>query len=406
MRLRLPDVFEVQFPFILFKTRIGLSLMDKLGRNEFFKKMGFISMLTMPFLGALMVYLLLNAINNVLNNPGVSRVLRELGPAANILLPGVNPYLPVLYGWIGLLIAMIIHEYAHGVQARAHGMNVKSTGLILFLIIPVGAFAEIDERQLEEAELGKTWRILSSGPVSNILAALVALFLFILLMLTLKPITDGILVVGLVPNGSAYQSGMRLGDVITEVNGEQTPDWNSFIRAIRNAHRRGENITFTVSRNGFSNYTFILGKDLKNSGILDAVPLKDVLENYSLAFLRSPVEGIMTYLMIPTVPFPWVYETVPFSNLLQGYYTSTILGKDYHYLLNFFFWTWFVNLNLGTFNALPLYPMDGGVALKLFCRKKLGGRISIKTIDKIVYVASLAILGLIIGLLILPYFIY
>ncbi|MEM2057723.1 MAG: site-2 protease family protein, partial [Thermoproteota archaeon] len=98
-----------------------------------------------------------------------------------------------------------------------------------------------------------------------------------------------------------------------------------------------------------------------------------------------------------------VYEAIPFSSLLQKYYFSTILGEDYHYPVNFFFWVWFINLNLGVFNALPLYPMDGGVLFKLFCRKKLGGRVSVKTVDKMVYAVSLALLGLIIGMIVLPY---
>ncbi len=394
---------EVQFPFILVKTRVGLELMDRLGGTGFSRKMGLVSLVVMPFLGAVMVYLLLNAISNMLSNPSVSRVLRELGPASNILLPGVNPYLPVFYGWVALIIAMVIHEYSHGTQAKANGMNVKSTGLVLFLIIPVGAFAEVDEKQLEDAGLEKAGRVLSAGPVSNVIAALAALAIFILLMLTLKPVVDGILVVGLSANGTAYQKGMRPGDIIIGVNGEPTPDWHSFAEAVRKVYKLEGNITFRVSRNGFSNYTFTLGKNISSSGILSLVPLKDVLENYSTAFARSPLEGFVTYLMIPTVPFPWVYETIPFSSLLQKYYVSLLLGEDYHYPVNFFFWVWFVNLNLGVFNALPLYPMDGGVVFKLFCRRKLGGRMSISTIDKMVYAVSLALLGLIVGLIFLPY---
>jgi|YelNatPaOPRAMG01_1025707.scaffolds.fasta_scaffold103589_1 membrane-associated protease RseP (regulator of RpoE activity) len=396
---------EVQFPFILIRTKIGLSLMDRLGRTRLSKKIGFIFTIIMPFLGAVMIYLLFNSVNNMLTRPDVSRMIRELGPAANILLPGVNPYLPVFYGWIALLIAMIIHEYSHGVQARTHEMNVKSTGIVLFLIIPMGAFAEVDEKQLEEAELGKACRVLSAGPVSNIIAAFASLAVFVLLILSLKPVNNGILVVGLVSNGSAYQAGMRPGDIIVGVNSEQTPDWNSFVKAVEEAYEQGENMSFTVSRNSFSNYTFTLGMDLNATGILDVVPLKDVLENYSSAFMRSPVEGVVTYLMIPTVPFPWVYENIPFSSLLQKYYVSTLLGENYHYLVNLFFWIWFVNVNLGIFNALPLYPMDGGIAFKLLCRKKLSNLVSVKMVDRMVYTVSLAILGLIIGIIIVPYII-
>ncbi|MEM1554860.1 MAG: hypothetical protein QXJ72_08270, partial [Thermoproteota archaeon] len=135
MHLRLPSMVEVQFPFILIKTKRGLSLIDKLGKTWFLKKIGFLFTIVMPFLGAVMIYFLTSSLSNILNNPEVSKAIRELGPAANILLPGLNPYLPIFYGWVALLIAMIIHEASHGIQARAHEINVKSTGIVLFLII-------------------------------------------------------------------------------------------------------------------------------------------------------------------------------------------------------------------------------------------------------------------------------
>ncbi|MEM2642510.1 MAG: site-2 protease family protein [Thermoproteota archaeon] len=404
MRLRLPNMVEIQFPFILIKTRMGLSIMDKLGKTDLSKKIGFAFTIIMPFLGAVMIYLLINALNNILSSPEVSRAIRELGPTANILLPGLNPYLPIFYGWVALLIAMIVHEASHGVQARAHEINVKSTGIVLFLVIPIGAFAEIDEKQLEEAELRKASRVLSAGPVSNIIVAFIALMIFIILMLSLKPVTNGILISGLVVNGSAYQAGIKLGDIIVGVNGEQTPDWNSFAKAVLKAYEQRENITLQVSRNGLANYTFTLEWNFTASGIIRLVPLKDVLEEYSSALTHSPVEGIMTYLMIPTVPFPWVYERIPFSDQLQKYYASAFLGKNHHYFANFFFWIWFVNFNVGIFNALPLYPLDGGITFKLFCRKKLSSRISIKTINRMVYALSLILFCIIIGTIIIPYF--
>lgn len=404
MHLRLPSVIEVQFPFVLIKTKTGLFLMDRLGKTRFSKKIGFVFTIIMPFLGAVMIYLLVNSLSNILSSPEVSKAIRELGPAANILLPGLNPYLPIFYGWAALIIAMIVHEFSHGVQARAHEINVKSTGIVLFLIIPIGAFAEIDEKQLEEAGLKKTCRTLSAGSVSNIITAFAALTVFIILILSLKPVADGILVLGLDSNGSAYQMGMRLGDIIVSVNGEHTPNRDSFIKAVSKAYGQCKNITFHISRNGLANYTVTLEKNLTASGIIRLVSLKDVLEDYSSILIHSPIEGIMAYLMIPTVPFPWVYERIPFSDQLQKYYTSTLLGKDYHYFINFFFWIWFVNFNVGVFNALPLYPLDGGIMFKLFCRKKLSKRMSVKTIDRMVYVFSLILFGLIISTIIMPYF--
>jgi len=396
---------EVQFPFILIKTKLGLSLMDRVGRMRFSKKIGFISMILMPLMGVVMIYFLIEGINNMLNYPSVSRAVRELGPRINISLPGINPYLPLVYGWIALLLGMVIHEFSHGAQARARGIEVKSTGIIFFLILPIGAFAEVDEKQLEEAELRKASMVLSAGPVSNIITAFATLIIFVLIISSLKPVADGMLVLGLAPNGTAYQAGMRHGDIIIGVNEESTPNWNSFVKAVGKALKEDENITFKVFRNGFSNYTFVLSKNLSALEIMSIIPLKDVLENYSSVLTRSPIEAITIYLMIPTIPFPWVYERIPFSEPLQNYYTSIVFGKDYHYFVNLFFWTWFINFNLGVFNALPLYPLDGGIAFKIFCRKKFSNSMSIKTINRIVYAVNIILFTLVISIIVIPYII-
>ena len=38
------------------------------------------------------------------------------------------------------------------------------------------------------------------------------------------------------------------------------------------------------------------------------------------------------------------------------------------------YWVWFINVNVAVFNALPIYPLDGGrllnVGLKRFLRRK------------------------------------
>ncbi|MGQ9479408.1 MAG: site-2 protease family protein [Thermoproteota archaeon] len=413
MRIRLPRMIDFQFPFILVKTRKGLSVMERLSRASFFRRIGLVSTFAMPFLSATMLFLLLNSVYIMLSSRFVSELVRELGPAANILLPGVNPYLPIIYGWVALFIGMIVHEYSHGIQAMANGINVKSMGIVLLLVVPIGAFAEVDERQLEESGLRKSAKVLSTGPVSNILVALFFLIVFLLTILSLKPVVNGILVTGLSVNGTAYNAGIRLGDIIVGVNGKPTPEWISLSNAFSDAYSSGGNITFNILRDLSLNYFFTLRHEprvnvssaidlLKHYGIVDIVPLAEVLRYYSPAFQRFPIEGFSTYLMIPTIP--WASDDIPFSDMLHKYYTSTILGSNYHYVANLLFWSWFVNFNLGIFNSLPLYPLDGGIVFKLLCRSKLGGKIGLKMVDRIVYTISLLIVGLIIGVIIIPYF--
>jgi membrane-associated protease RseP (regulator of RpoE activity) len=41
-------------------------------------------------------------------------------------------------------------------------------------------------------------------------------------------------------------------------------------------------------------------------------------------------------------------------------YYSTVFGSSYPIIANMLYWLWFINFNLGIFNALPIGPLDGG----------------------------------------------
>ncbi|UCC94002.1 MAG: hypothetical protein JSW25_04900, partial [Thermoplasmata archaeon] len=63
--------------------------------------------------------------------PGVIQPQQMLG------IPGVNPVIPLWYGIFGLAVAMLVHEFAHGILARAGKITVKSLGL-LYMVVPIG----------------------------------------------------------------------------------------------------------------------------------------------------------------------------------------------------------------------------------------------------------------------------
>ena len=62
-------------------------------------------------------------------------------PSEVILIPGITPTIPLFWGLIGLIVALVVHEYGHGILARAHGMRVRNFGLLIVGLIPIGAFA-------------------------------------------------------------------------------------------------------------------------------------------------------------------------------------------------------------------------------------------------------------------------
>lgn len=156
---------------LMWKTEKGRGLIDKLARPKKFwiKVMNvgtyffFLAMLIMFAMLTLSAYY-------SITSPSVKPVsVKEV-----LVLPGINPYVPFVYGIIALVVAVVFHEFAHGILARVGGFDVKSLG-ILFIIIPVGAFMEPDEEQVSKGSRLKRMRMFTSGPIMNFILA----FLFI-----------------------------------------------------------------------------------------------------------------------------------------------------------------------------------------------------------------------------------
>lgn len=94
-------------------------------------------------------------------------------PGIAPVIPGVQiPKVPIFipwYGWIALFFAIIVHESAHGVQILREKLTLKSAGLLLVGLLPIGAFVEPDEEELKKAEPKKSLRVYSAGPAANLL---------------------------------------------------------------------------------------------------------------------------------------------------------------------------------------------------------------------------------------------
>jgi hypothetical protein len=100
---------------------------------------------------------------------------------------------------------------------------------------------------------------------------------------------------------------------------------------------------------------------------------------------------------------PYAEGLVPFSDFLTPFYTSSI-GSSWAIICNTLFWLWFVNFNLAIFNALPIYPFDGGRILDITLKRYFGKKLSDKTIHRITVGATAACVALVLAVTILPFF--
>lgn len=405
--------FESHYGIInLVRTRRFQALMDRLGSTRISKPAGWLLLYAMPVAAGLGFFLFLSELGILLSPKGVevASYVRSLSPLANLGLPGINPYLPIVDGWIALVVAMIIHEGAHGIVARSLGLPVKASGLLFFLFVPIGAFVDVDESAIRTSRPSYSGRVLAAGAGINLLVGIVCLLLLFGAVSTMKPSADGVGVTGVYAGAPAANAGIRPGDFIVAVNGIHYDDSAALESA--SWYQPGNNITVSIWRNGVvSNYSITLASHEFNNTQTGQITYKAFfgiqdqgypsLQGFVSAYTGSFTTRPALYLCIPTLPA--CQDQVPFSDTLSLLYTST-LGGWLVPTSTLLYWIFFLNFNLAIFNALPIYPLDGGQAFMVGVKALGRGKLSESTLMRITSIATLAVLALILGVLASPYF--
>jgi len=128
-------------------------------------------------------------------------------------------FIPVGYGIIALIILLTFHEISHGILSYVHNINLKSTGILTFLIIPIGAFVEPDEEKMKKEEGYKRMQIYVMGSFANFVVAIIAiLFLIMTISICYSP-DNGIIVKGVINNSPAYNV-LSEGTIIYKIDNE------------------------------------------------------------------------------------------------------------------------------------------------------------------------------------------
>lgn len=367
---------EIKFPLILIHTPYGLTFFDKIARNKIAKAYAKFNTYLMPAITALAIFLIIGSLMVLFSNGAAREGVRDIGPQSNLLIPGLNPYLPWTYGWIALVITIIIHEAGHGIVARVYGVNVESTGLVLILGIPIGAFVNIEREELIKTRLKEKSAILTAGPLNNMIVAGLSLGLLFLVVTTLVPLPEqddaqyGVQVMTVAENSLAESIGLTRGDVIVNIEDTRVEHIEDLSRLLQS--NLGNSIAVTwKGENGQETTRFasIPASVEPNSGILGVTitnvsPNPElVLSRYKSAFGSNPI----AILLPPTM----AEGSVPYSDLMASKYNSSIFGSSFPVVANLLFWLWFVNFNVGIFNALPIGPLDGGQLYNSLIEKKV-----------------------------------
>jgi membrane-associated protease RseP (regulator of RpoE activity) len=345
--------------------------------------------------------------------PDVGNFVRSIGPLANLALPGINPYLPIVDGWIALLVAMIIHEGAHGIVARSRGLPVKSSGLIFFLLVPIGAFVELDDDAMKVAKATDSGRVLAAGAGINFVVGLVCLLLLFGVVSTMKPTNSQGLGVIEVQGSPLFNAGIKTYDYIAAVNA--IPINNISAISSSSWYRIGSVVNVTVWRDGtmfyrnvtigsqlFQNTTSHQNFTLPYLGVSSQSPgagdLQRLVSTYTGSFLKTPA----LYLCFPTLPN--CQQLAPFSDTMSGFYVS-YFGQMLIPLANLLYWLFLLNFLMAIFNSLPIYPLDGGQAFRVGVQALGRGKLSEANLTRVTLGATLAVVALLFVVIVGPYFV-
>ena len=174
------------------------------------------------------------------------------GPEFALILPGINPIIPIEYiGYVilALAIAIVVHEFSHGFLVLAGKLKVKSLG-ILYLIIPIGAFCEPDEKELKKTETPKRMRVFAAGPMSNFVVAFVVLLIFSFVFMSAIQPLEGAEVLTVYEGTPAEELNIPTGARIIYLNDSKTININNFGKLMDNIKpNQTVNISYIIDGN-------------------------------------------------------------------------------------------------------------------------------------------------------------
>jgi membrane-associated protease RseP (regulator of RpoE activity) len=354
----------------------------------------------MPLITVLAIALFFIGLTSMLSNSAAREGVRDIGPQANLLIPGLNPLLPWTYGWIALVVTIVIHEAGHGIVARVYNAKVESTGLVLFLIFPIGAFVNIQREELEKTPLRRKCSILTAGPLNNMILAVASLIALYFVVSSLSPLPGSdenpSVMVGEVRSGSlAEELGITQGSTIQSIDGKEIVSLSDVGQVLRSSEGETINVIWTNAEGNLFNKSGQNVNGLLGVTINGTISPSDALDSYKGAF-HDP-RGYIRLLIPPTLEgIP-----VPYSDSMAPKYESDLFGPYFPVISNLLFWLWFINFNVGLFNALPIGPFDGGQLYGSLIENKLrsmGSKLNPSTVNSaITFIFIIIVIMLIAG---------
>ncbi len=215
-------------------------------------------------------------------NPSSYASLSSQVPGIAPIIPGLT--IPLFSGVLALAVVLVVHEFSHGVLARIAKIRLKSMGILPFGIIPVGAFVEPDEKQVEKLDKKKQNSIFVAGISSNFLMTFLFFALTALTIIYVMPafFKTGVTVAYTMHGYPAYNV-IKPGSVLLRWNGHPVSNTTSIEEAAGNFTPFA--LVSVNTSNG--NYTFRTNA----TGRIGVV-----IQNAQMPKVKGPLPGIIGFI--------------------------------------------------------------------------------------------------------------
>lgn len=400
------DTITFYGPIMAIKTdRVGF--FDRfLSLRAFFRAYGTIGVILVILISVAMVGLLLFSLYFTIQTRPEPTAVNEIG---NVLaIPGVNQFIPFTFAvWFGLIVTMVVHEFGHAILCRIEGIRVKTMGILL-AVIPIGAFVEPDEEDQENTKGLSKMRMLGAGITNNIVIGIICFAALILLLGMAVPLTTP-LIKSVYVDYPAANAGIQPDSVVTNINGLDVTNRDQ-VATVLDATKPGDTVSIVTEKEGArSTYSLTMAKwpseiSNKTSGFMgvtyyDAPAIKQIFSNLATPFGMLILMAIPIYVILD--PQQWGGFLILVNDTTDSVMWS-VPFPGFWLVIQILFWCGWFNLAVGTFNALPLVPLDGGYILKAGTDWLLERRGLLKYSGYVVSGVSFAMLFVIIAIFMLP----
>ena len=384
---------------LMVRTGKGKDTLEKVSKpRKFWRAYGELSLWVcwgaMFIVAAGIILAIVSAI--IYGNQAEARPVSEL-----VAIPGLSPIIPLGWGVIAFVVCLVIHEFGHGIQARAHGMRVRNFGLLMAGPLPLGAFAEPEYSEIVNSPRRERQRMFAAGPATNIFAAFILIVLLGQVAGQFSPADPGVHSSQIIVDSGADEAGLEAWDVITSINGTEISTSDDFANLMEELsagqivpmevvrYRDGSEETLMVNLTDKYNYYLDLGYEEE---LLDSMDIKqgdaflgvqnlaggtagvDRLAGWAHPDFETSAMGYVISVPINTVQIlitPFEYQGVAIHPAQEemldsgdGWLASTIGLSGLLFLINLLFWLIWVNILLGFTNLFPMIPFDGGHLFK------------------------------------------